>query len=273
VAREVLLDGIEALAEHAQAVTIVGAQAVYLRSANVDLTVPSFTSDADLSIDPERLRSSPLVEEAMTAAGFVRHASEPGQWYTSRQVGSAVADIAVDLLVAQGVAGRPGRRGADISPHDRRAARQVDGLEAALLDADVLDVASLAPIGDGAHRVLPARVAGPAALLVAKAYKIDQRINEAGPRRLDNKDAGDIVRLMMATDPSAVAKRFERLFEDTRTANVTVEGIRKLRSLFGGAQTSGTVLAMEAMAGDPIEDQIPNIAAAYMDVLPDEAND
>jgi len=46
--------------------------------------------------------------------------------------------------------------------------------------------------------VVPANVAGPAALLVAKAYKIHERSGEVGQRRLTDKDAGDVVRLMMS---------------------------------------------------------------------------
>lgn len=80
----------------------VGAQAVYLRSATVDLTAPSFTSDADLSLDPAHLTDPPLIEDALHAAGFVRR-QQPGQWYTSRNVGGVTADIEVDLLVPQAV--------------------------------------------------------------------------------------------------------------------------------------------------------------------------
>lgn len=64
-ARRVLLDGLEALRGQVDAVTVVGAQAIYLRSAEVELAVASFTSDADLGIDPARLEV--LLEDARTA--------------------------------------------------------------------------------------------------------------------------------------------------------------------------------------------------------------
>ncbi len=173
VAREVLLDALEALESQASAVTVVGAQTIYLRSDEVRLAAPSFTSDADLSLDPALLADVSLVETVLTEAGFARE-GQPGQWYTRRDVGGVDAPIAVDLLVPEAVAGRRGRS-ASIPPHAKHAARQVDGLEAALVDADSMPVASLLPTDEAPRQVVSARVAGPAALFVATAFKINQR--------------------------------------------------------------------------------------------------
>jgi hypothetical protein len=263
VARRVLLESLEALQDQADAITIVGAQAVYLRSVDTELTVASFTSDADLNIDPTHLAHMPLIEEAMSAAGFI-HLGEPGQWVKNEPVGNTRADIAVDLLVPQRFAGRRGRA-VSMPPHGGKAARQVDGLEAAVLDFDVMDVASLE---SDDPRVLSARVAGPAALLVAKAYKIAQRAGEPNRYRLDNKDAGDVIRLMLATDEDEVAARFDMLLASERTAEVTVKGLASLRELFGAARTTGTLMAVDALAGDPIETQVPLIGPAYVQALP-----
>lgn len=102
VARRVLLDALVALRDQSDAVTIVGAQAIYLHSIDVELAVASFTSDADLGLDPDRLADFPLLEEAMTAAGFARGvADHAGSWLRRERVGSTVADIAVDLLVPE----------------------------------------------------------------------------------------------------------------------------------------------------------------------------
>jgi hypothetical protein len=54
-ARRVLLDALEALAPHGDAVVIVGAQAIYLRTGDGDLTVAPYTTDGDLALDPSRL--------------------------------------------------------------------------------------------------------------------------------------------------------------------------------------------------------------------------
>ncbi len=74
---------------------------------------------------------------------------------------------------------------------------------------------------------------------------------------------------MMATDPNEVAARFRALLADGRTAGVTRKGLSQLHALFGGARTAGTRMAVEALAGDPIENQIPGIIGAYLDGLSD----
>lgn len=134
VARRVLLDALVALRDQSDAITIVGAQAIYLQSAEVRLSVASYTSDADLGLDPERLVDEPLLEQAMTNAGFVRGgADHAGSWTRAERVGGVVADIAVDLLVPKGLS-KGGRRSVKIPPHDKMSARRVSGLEAAVVD-------------------------------------------------------------------------------------------------------------------------------------------
>lgn len=166
-------------------------------------------------MDPTLLNDEPLLELAMTAAGFHRRdKDQPGLWSRREQVGDTIADVGVDLLVAEAFSG-PGSRAVTIPPHDRMAARRVTGLEATAVDADVLQIRSLEPHRD--PRVLSARVAGVAALLIAKAFKIHQRANEAGQRRLTNKDAGDVLRLMMDSDPkTTVAARLRELLTNER---------------------------------------------------------
>jgi len=54
-ARRVLLDALQALQAHADALVIAGAQAVYLHTGDGDLAVAPFTTDADLAVDPKAL--------------------------------------------------------------------------------------------------------------------------------------------------------------------------------------------------------------------------
>jgi hypothetical protein len=283
VCREVLLDGLTVLKDHAEALTVVGAQAVYLRTndPSVQLTIPMYTADSDLSIDPNYLSDNPLIDEVLRAADFELAKKDnrtlPGQWYTGRRVGDQVYDIPMDLLVPQSVSGAtsPRRWSVNLPPHDKLIARRVDGLEAALIDADPMEIASLLPLSnDTPRRVIRARVAGPAALLVAKAYKIAEREDNASqgrPNRLTDKDAGDVVRLMLGTEPDEVAARFETLLDNDRTATVTRNGLVELRRLFGGSRTTGTVMARSALAGDPIEHEVPGIVSAYLADLPSPA--
>ena len=55
LARRVLLDALDALGSHRNAMVLVGAQAVYLRVGEGDLAVAPFTTDGDLAIDPTLL--------------------------------------------------------------------------------------------------------------------------------------------------------------------------------------------------------------------------
>lgn len=66
-ARRILLDAVVALQGQRQAVIVVGAQAVHLRSADEDLTEATFTSDADLGIDPRALSDLPRIEGSTTS--------------------------------------------------------------------------------------------------------------------------------------------------------------------------------------------------------------
>lgn len=126
-ARRVLLDALTALAPQAGAVIVAGAQAVYLRTGELDLPVAPFTTDGDLALDPSLLVGEPALEALMRGAGFdlvrIDGHVEPGIWEVVVPVGGIDAAVAVDLIVPEGVAVGPGRRGARLGPHGKRAAR------------------------------------------------------------------------------------------------------------------------------------------------------
>lgn len=70
MARRVLLDALEALGPHRDALVLVGAQAVYLRVGEAEFAVAPFTTDGDLAIDPAVLADIPPIEQALLSAGF-----------------------------------------------------------------------------------------------------------------------------------------------------------------------------------------------------------
>ena len=49
---------------------LVGAQAIFLHTGDVDEAIATETKDADLALDPPALHANPLLETAMTSAGF-----------------------------------------------------------------------------------------------------------------------------------------------------------------------------------------------------------
>ncbi len=266
-ARRVLLDGLDALAAQRGAVVLVGAQAVYLRSAGADFgEVAVFTSDADLGLDPALLGPEPHLDDAMSAAGFLPRVDAPGTWLRAEHVGDNMIDIGIDLLVAETFAGG-GRRAARIPPHAHHSARQTPGLEATTVDNDPMTITSLEPDGD--HRATQVKVAGIAALLVAKAYKIHDRLQDPRPGQDADKDAGDVLRLMAASDPDTVIARFNRLLEDAHVSHVVEEGLRRLRVQFEASATPGTDMAVRAIGGVAMpEATIRAIAPAFVAALP-----
>jgi hypothetical protein len=266
-ARSALLDALIALQDHRDATTVVGAQAVYLRTQHATIRSAAYTADGDISIDPQRLGEQPLLEQAMREAGFTLRDRQSGLWERPQQVGALTVPVEVDLLVPHRLAPRPNaRRRTELPPHDEWATKKVAGLEVAAVDRSVMTIPSLIP---GDPRQIDAYVAGPAALLVAKAIKIDERIRDARkrPDRLNNKDAGDVYRIMSTVPADEVAQTFGSLRDDPRVGDTARQGLKLLRSLFGAAATAGTNLAIQALAGDVPADRIRALGPAFVAAL------
>jgi hypothetical protein len=145
IARRVLLDALEALADHRSALILVGAQAIYLRTGEADLAVSPYTTDADLGIDPSVLSETPPLERALMQANFAPPAGgRVGIWSTARTLADGTeANAQVDLLVPRSLSPGTGRRAAKLKGHHELAARMVVGLEGVVVDFDVLSVGAL----------------------------------------------------------------------------------------------------------------------------------
>ncbi|ACU40857.1 hypothetical protein [Actinosynnema mirum] len=107
------------------------------------------------------------------------------------------------------------------------------------------------------------------ALLVAKAYKIIDRIKDAEsrPDRLTNKDAGDVYRLFMGFPAAGVAASWHALTSDQRVGEVSTTGLALLRELFAGPRSPGANMAVAALAGDVPEDRVRQVCRAYVNRL------
>lgn len=146
----------------------------------------------------------------MREAGFSLRENQSGLWERPEKIGDATVPVEVDLLVPHQLAPVPNnKRRTELRPHNEWATKKVPGLEVAAVDRSVMTLRSLTP---GDNREVDAYVAGPAALLVAKAFKLDERITEAEAKnrtdRLSNKDAG----ASTASWPSFPTKRQPRSF-------------------------------------------------------------
>jgi hypothetical protein len=268
-ARRVLLDALDALAEHRDAIVLVGAQAVYQHTASAQLGVAAYTSDGDLALNPAQLADEPLLQAAMQAAGFSRDLVEPDQpglWWKPQTISHRPINIEIDLLVPHGLS-TGGRRSAKIPPHDGKAVLRVPGIEVAIVDNALTVIASLEPAVD--PRAVSVRVAGVAALLVAKAIKIGERLTGTQPDRMVDKDASDVLGMMMATDADQVAATFSRLLTHQDVSDVTRNGLNQLRRHFGAPRATGVEMAVRALAGVQDEDAVRALAPAFLAQLPD----
>lgn len=241
--RAALLEALEALAAHRDALVLIGAQAIYIHTGAAVVGLAEATKDSDLAVDPRELGDAPLIDDAMSCAGFHRDLvhPQPGSWLSPR-------GIPVDLMVPEALAGSGGRRGARIPPHSRHATRRTPGLEAAVVDHAPMTIGALDPAD---ARKATVAVAGPAALIVSKLHKLGERKEDPG--RLVDKDAHDIYRLLVATDSTTIAARLIELSHDELAGATTQVAIGYLRGLFADASALGPTMAgrAEQLVGNP----------------------
>ncbi len=271
-ARRVLLDALTALAPHGAAFILAGAQAIYLRTGEADIAVAPYTTDGDLTLDPSLLDDEPLLESAMRAAGFeladMGGHVEPGIWMAHGDVAGTSVLIPVDLIVPETVASGGGRRGARLGIHGKLAARRARGLEGVLVDHSTMTIGALDPAD---ARSVEVEVAGPAALLVAKAHKLHDRVASGKATRIDDKDAADVVRLMQATAPVAVGTTLATLSRDGVAGPVTVDALIYIEQLFGRRGARGTGMAVRALRVGMPEARVEALCASYTGLLLDAA--
>jgi hypothetical protein len=242
LARRVLLDALEALADHRDALVLIGAQAIYLHARGTPIALPAATKDSDLAIDRRRLSDNPRLEDAMSSAGF-KLGKDPGSWL-------GPMDIPVDLMIPETMSDPGGRRGGRVPPHSKRATRRASGLEAAMVDHAPAVIQSLDTTD---RRSFTIEVAGPAALLVAKLHKLGDRDRQA-PERLNDKDAHDVYRLLVAVDTDDLARTLEMLLSDELASRATRVALDYFTDLFvGGPDAAGSWMAgrAEELLGDP----------------------
>lgn len=265
-ARRVLLDALDGLASHLSAIVLVGAQAIYLRTGDALRGLAPYTTDSDLVLAPALLGDEPALEQAMGGAGFrlqlLGDHVEPGIWLQSGTVAGERVDIPVDLIVPDGAAPPGGHRGARLGPvHGRRAARRILGLEAALVDNGPMTVAALDEADGRRHAIA---VAGPAALLVAKAHKLGERVTGGQEHRLVDKDAADVVRLFSSSRPATVGETLSRLRDDPLAGTSVETGRRYLEMLFGRRGAPGVVMASRALRLALPAESVEAICFRYM---------
>jgi hypothetical protein len=213
-----------------------------------------------------------MLEEVMRRAGFTQDAdgaqSQPGIWL--RRVGDELDEI--DLMVPAMFAGAGGRRSVRLPPHDDRAVRRANDLEGVLVDNDLMPVHALAPEGG---RTFLVRVAGPAAMLVSKLFKLHERVGSTD--RLMDKDAHDVFRILTGTDPEDLLRRYRRLLADEVSRGVVIAALGYLSELFAaGPDAVGSMMAGRAETGvgepETVARRVSILAVELLEMLRDETD-
>ena len=243
-ARRTLLDVLEALKAHLDAIVLVGAQAIYQFTGDSDLPIAEFTTDADLSINPQLLASTPLLMQAMKDANFTQ-VEDQLRW-------KSASGVFVDLMVPEALVEGTSRRSVtNLAEHGPMSARRTRGLEASLEDRERKIIQAL-EVSD--IRTFEIWVAGPAALLVAKVIKLTERFDVHDPDRVPQKDALDLFRLMQVIPTAELAQRLNRLLQSEVAAPTTTGAIQALARDFARSDAKAPKLAAQA-SGLPISER------------------
>ncbi len=270
VARRVLLDALEALGSQREAVVLVGAQAIYVHTGDAGLAVAEYTTDADVALDPSKLARNPELAAAMRAAGFYQEETKDGPlvgiWCSLREIAGVTTVVKVDLLVPAALGGA-GRRAARLPGQKKGSILKVPGLEGCLVDCTPHIIESFEPEDRRSFEIM---VAGPASLLVAKLFKLQEREEEAANRRdrRKNKDALDVLRVLRAVEIQELADGLNRLRRTEVSRSVTEMAIAALPELFGRAGSPASLMAADAAApAEPAEVIAASCAALVAELL------
>ena len=231
--RRLLITTIGALGQHADAVTVVGAHAVHVwvqkKWGPIDM---ESTRDGDLAVNPVLIAEDPKILELLAGIGLEPARPErPGIYGLVSERGfSWEQRTTVDLLVPETYAGSKGRSAR--IPGQKSATTRAYGLELAIHDRTLTRISTT----DGEPELtVDVNVAGPAALLIAKAHKVSERLAgvEKRPDRLRPKDSGDIALLMMVTDGAEMAETMlKHVAERPEIRAVVHDGVRYLVDMY-----------------------------------------
>jgi hypothetical protein len=213
--RRALINVIIGLADQSDALTVLGGHAVIEVTQGIPALPPDDTTrDGDLGVIPQLLSDTPNLSARMAELGYETARPErPGVWSPISQHDRDIHDRdSVDLIAPMALArgsltSNRSIRAARVGAHGKHAVSATRGTELSIIDRQWRTLRSF----EGGPTV-DAYVAGPSALLCAKAYKIHDRLNPAELRRnadrLRPKDFADLYRLLLVVTPEDAANDF-----------------------------------------------------------------
>lgn len=248
--RRALIDVLIGLADHREALTVLGGHAVIEVSQGVPALPPAdSTRDGDLGVTPELLSEDPRLDERMAELGYETSWNErPGVWspISQRDRGIHTRD-SVDLIAPMSLArgnltSQRDIRSARVGAHGKRAVSATAGTELSIVDRQLYTLRAF----DGGSTV-DAYVAGPSALLCAKAHKVQDRLDPAELRRnserLRPKDFADLYRLLLTITPEEAAETFAQGTADPRIGEAVSIGRRYLTDILNDSASLASMVA------------------------------
>jgi len=223
------------LAPHSDALTLIGGQAVMLRTTD-RYELKTTTEDADFAITPHLVTNDPNIETALTQAGFVlRHPDRPGLWGRNpridplTQVTAYDDEVDIDCPMAlSGAISRKRRSVPALFHHGKRTVGTGDGLELATANRSLIDVPDLLDPG----RSVRMWVADQPALICAKSFKLAERMYGTG-RGILLKDYLDLFLLMDSADQDEVGQVFTANSQDPVIGESVRRGVAHFMRLVG----------------------------------------
>lgn len=207
--RRAIINVVAVLAAHAESLTLVGAHAVLLRT--MDLDVPRMpTGDGDLGVTPALVGDLPSIETLLAGAGYEhRTTARPGLWGRNpyeEPDGTRSFREKIDLLAPHGLSGTASRIRRSVPAlqpaHGKLSVGNARGLELAAFNRSLMTVTDFADARLSAEM----HVAEIPALILAKGFKIGERLREPRKGPVRDKDLGDLWRLMAVADPAETAR-------------------------------------------------------------------
>lgn len=273
--RNLIIATTRALGSHADAVTVVGAHAVHAwartKWGEIDMET---TRDGNLVINPVFVAEEPRLVDVMREIGLEQARPErPGIYgFPSEADLDWSQRTTIDLIVPEAYAGTggPKARSARIPGHEKAASR-ARGLEIAVHDRTMMTLPAL----DGSGDSIDVHVAGPAALLIAKAHKVGERMAEfeKHPERVKAKDSGDVALLMMVSDGVACARTIsEALAEDPIVTEAARDGATYLTTLYGASGQQPREDAVESLETRFDEDEVTSAIDEWLAAFTSEAH-
>jgi hypothetical protein len=170
-------------------------------------------------------------------------------------------------MVAEAFAPGRGRQSVSLPPHDKMMARRAEGLEGSMIDNDPLEIAALE---SGDPRRFTVRVAGPAALVIAKSFKIRDRLAADKEDRITEKAAADVYRIMLREPAPAFAARCRPLLDDEIAGPACRRGIELMQDLFGRRGRRGIAMAIDSLRSAVPAERVTAVMTTFVrEVLTD----